>query len=98
MKKLSDFKGDEAFEVVAELLGPITTIATDKDELTKGKKSRVEIAKAIFTEHKEDVKMIISILSETPVDDLDINAASLFKDFLIILSDPELMSFFASAA
>lgn len=98
MKRLSDFKDDKAFEIVAELLDPITAIATDKDNLMKGKKTRVEVAKAVFINHKDDVKKIIAILSEKDVDELEINAATLFSDFLTLLSDPDFMGFFKSAA
>lgn len=74
MKKLSDYKGNEAIELWADLLDPLTMILTD-DKIRKvvsGGKSKIEIAKEILKSHKDEAVEIMLRIDPEPLDGLNI--------------------------
>lgn len=74
MKKLSDYQGEEAIELWADLIDPLTEILGDervKDVVTKGK-SRLDIAKTILKEHKKEATEILLRIDPTPINGLNI--------------------------
>ena len=89
--KLSDFKGDEALDVMADIIEPATNIINDKK--TKELRSdRSKLIQHILKKHKKDVLRVYEILYQ----DKGANATpiSLVNMLLDILSDKELMSLF----
>lgn len=104
MKKLSEFKDDEAMDVLAEILEPAsnlignpnfkTAIRGDKE---KGiKKNRLQAVKIAIKENREDVVKIMAILNEKPVEEFHYNLLTLPKMMLEIFNDKELIDFFSS--
>lgn len=74
MKKLSDFKGDEAIDLWADLLEPLNSILADDDvrkSLQSGE-SKLLIAKAILKAHKADAEKILLRIDPTPLDGMNI--------------------------
>ena len=74
MKKLSDYKGDEAIELWADLLEPITMILGDKDlskVLTSNKPPLLK-AKAILTKYSVETEKILLRIDPEPLDGLNI--------------------------
>lgn len=98
MKKLSDYKGDEAIELWADLLEPLTTILTDENvrNVIKSGKSKIEIAKTLLKDHKSEVITIMLRIDSTPIDGLNIvtRLIALLSD---IGSNEEIKSFFGYA-
>lgn len=74
MKKLSDFKGDEAIELWADLLDPLTAILTDDKirKVVQSGKSKIEIAKEVLKKHKDEAVEIMLRIDPTPIDGLNI--------------------------
>ena len=74
MKRLSDYKGDEAIELWADLLEPLTEILTDKEiaNTFRSGKSKILIAKTILKDHKKDAEKILLRIDPTPIDGLNI--------------------------
>lgn len=74
MKKLSDYKGDEAIELWADLIDPLTTILTDKEiaEVVKSGEPKVKIAKIILKAHANEAVEILERIDDTPVDGMNI--------------------------
>ena len=107
--KLSEIKGEQAIEVIADLIEPITNIATDKNcadtfKATKNEgESREEAAarniKAkipyLLKSHKKDVANIVGILEGKNPEEL--NILQIFKGALELLNDKALMQLFSSA-
>lgn len=98
MKKLSDYKGDEAIELWADLLEPLTAIIGDegvKEAITSGK-PKMLIAKEILKTHKEEATQILLRLDPTPLDGLNIilRLVALLTD---IGQNDEIKSFFGYA-
>lgn len=74
MKKLSDYKNEEAIELWADLIDPITSIINDAEfvKVVKSGASRLEIAKAILKTHSTEAKDILERIDDTPIDGMNI--------------------------
>ena len=91
--KLSDFKDEKAIEVVAELLIPIGNILVKMKGLDP-KKSTLEIAKDILKASPNDVKHMLAILSDVPVEKYHCTAATVLRDVVEMFSDDDMMQLF----
>lgn len=74
MKKLSDYKGDEAIELWVDLLEPMTDILSDGKvaDVVRSGKPKMLIAKEILKSHSEEAKQILLLIDPTPIDGLNI--------------------------
>lgn len=105
--KLSEYRGDDALEVLAELLEPAVEILADSDiaaawrdknpNKTRGQKQLKAVSIAI-KKHKEAVIAILAALDhETPDEYREkINVVTLPKKLLEVLNDKDLHTFFTS--
>lgn len=99
MRNLSELKGDEALDVLADIIEPIASICAD-EEVKKVFKDGGKIATAIkimIKNHKPEVTTLLAVLEgedpetyEPTVFELPIKLVQLFKD-------KELLSVFQSA-
>lgn len=74
MKKLSDYKGEDAIELWADLLEPLSNILTNQKivkTVTSGAKPLI-IAKDILTECKTEAVEILLRIDDTPIDGFNI--------------------------
>lgn len=99
MKKLSDYKGEEAIELWADLLDPFIEIVGDPkiSGMLRARKAPIVIAKEILKTYKEQAIQILLRIDDTPINGLNIlfRLAGLITD---IGNDPTIKSFFASSA
>lgn len=74
MIRLSDYKGEEAIELWADLLDPISKIFSDSDiaKVVKSGKSKVFIAQEILKKHKSEAEAILLRIDPEPLDGLNI--------------------------
>lgn len=74
MKKLTDYKGDEAIELWADLLDPLSVILTDEAirKVVQSGKSKLDIAKEVLKKHKKEATKILLRIDNTPIDGLNI--------------------------
>ena len=98
--KLSDYKNEDALEVLADLLEPVQEILTDegfKDIIKKGiskAEEKVSLAKYLLKNHS---KAIIAILARlNGGDKYEANIAEILTQVLDLINDPVLIDFFAS--
>lgn len=99
--KLSEIHGDEALEVLADLLEPAEAIMTDKEIVDDFKSNkRMSAVKKCIKKHKENVFEILSILNGKTVEETkkETNVLTLPIKLLEILNDKELISLFTSQA
>lgn len=98
MKKLSDYKGEEAIEVWGDLLDPTIKILADPvvAKAMRTGKAPLEIAKEVLKNHKNEAKEIVLRVDPTPIDGINFPAriASIVMDFL---NNDAMKDFFASA-
>lgn len=75
MKKLSDYQGEEAIELWADLLEPVTEILGDKDIakiIQDPKKPPLLKASAILKKYKKEAEQIMLRIDPEPLDGLNI--------------------------
>lgn len=98
MKKLSDYKGEEAIELWADLIEMVAPIFTDNSikEIVRSGKPKIEIAKAILAKHKSDAVKILLRIDPTPIDGLNV-VIRLIELLNEIGKDETLTSFFGFA-
>ena len=95
MRKLSEIKGEEALDVLAEIIEPAAQIFTDenvKEALKSG--SRIKAVKIILKDHKKAIITLMAALEETPVEEYKPTLLALPALILGVLNDPELNSLF----
>lgn len=98
MRTLSYYKGEEAIELWADLLEPMSSIVTDKDVLSAitSKKPPVVIARAMLKDHVKDVESILLRVDPEPLDGLNI-IVRLVAFIMEMMNDPDLKVFFGFA-
>ena len=64
MKQLSEYRGEQAIDILAELIEPATAIMADKEvaELARSKAPAVKIIKPAIKNHKREVIEILAVL------------------------------------
>lgn len=103
MKKLSEFKDDEAMDVLAEILEPASNLignsnfklAIRGDKKNGIKPNRLQAIRIAIKENRTDVVKIMAILSEKPLEEFHYNLLTLPKMMLDIFNDKELIDFFS---
>lgn len=99
MKKLSDFKDEQALDLLADVFEPAVKIIVDED-FTKAfdKGNRLEAVKIAIKNHKSEVMEILAAMEGVPVEEFHCNIFTLPMRLGEVISDimkePELMAFF----
>lgn len=97
MKKLSDYKGEAAIELWADLISPITAIAADKKtKEVYDNGTYMDVIRYVLKEHKKEAMEICLRVDETPIDGINIVTRT-FGIFTDVMNSPEAQSFFGSA-
>lgn len=73
MKKLSDYKGEEAIDLWADLMEPAARILADKQvsAVMQSKKPPIMIVHKILKTHKADAIEILTRIDDTPINGLN---------------------------
>lgn len=97
--KLSDFKGEDALDLLAEIIEPAASILAD-DELkriyNRGEK-KITLVKYVIKNHKREVMEILAAMDGVPVEEYSCTVLTLPVKVMEILNDKELMELFTSA-
>lgn len=97
MRKLSEFRGEEALDLLADLIDPASEIMTDKRLVALFRERNMkEAAKVALKTHKSAV---LEIMARLEGEDLKTYAPSFFAlpmQLLEIFNDPELIDLFTS--
>lgn len=95
MRSLTEIKGDNALDLIADLLEPATEIMSDKSVKTAYETGNMASAvKVAIKGHKDAVKLILALLNEQDVDTYEPSVAEIVKGTLQILSDKALQDLF----
>lgn len=94
MKKLSEYRDEDALELLADLIEPAETIFSDKDVQSANSESMWKAVKVAIKKHKKEVMEIMAILDGIPVEELHINVLSLPIKVMEVISDKDLVNFF----
>lgn len=96
MRKLSEIKGEEALDVLAEILEPIVTIAND-DEVRAGFETNIAKCVAVaLKKYKKEILQIFASVNGKSVEETceEIDILSLPTYIIEILNEPEIQSLF----
>lgn len=95
--KLSEIKGEQALDVLADIIEPASEIMTDKavvDMARSGKK--VKAISSAIKNHKKAIVEILAVLDGKEADEYEVNVLTLPAKLLEILNDQMVMSLFTS--
>lgn len=94
--RLSDIKGEEAFEVMADLIDPLANIA-QKEEVRKADKSnKLAFIQVLLRNCKAELLEMLAILDRKPVDEYreEFNLAMLPGKVIEMFNDPAVLELF----
>ncbi len=94
--RLTDFKGEEAIDVLAEIMLPFSVIINDEEFQKRFKANipRLEMASFVLKEHKKEILDMYEPLTKESRNEA--TPTKLIQLILDIVNDPELRSLFTS--
>lgn len=92
--KLSEYKNEDAIEVIADIIEPLSAIFTD-DEIKKEKNRMKAVSKAL-KKYKKEVIQILARIDGVPVEKYECNALTLPIKVLEVMNDKEIQDFLES--
>lgn len=94
--KLSDYKGEEALDVLADLIEPASEIFSDKRvvQAFQNPKERLKAISAIIRDHKKALIAFLAALERKDPETYEVGVLTLPAKLLEILNDKELSQLF----
>lgn len=94
--KLSEYKNEQALDILADILEPSSKIFSDK-EVKKAFETgdKIKGIKTVIKTHKKEIIEILAVLDGVPVVEYECNVLTLPVKLLEILNDTDLTSFFS---
>ena len=98
--RLSDIKGEQALDTLADILEPASEILADEQvkEISKSGQPKLKLAAYIIKNHKKSVIEILARLDGCEPEEYSFSLLSLPKKVMDLLTDPELKDLFTSQA
>lgn len=107
--KLSDIKGERTLEVVADIIEPLTCIATDEEvraalsgcnDKTKAVKGISKVAATIAKKHSNEAIEILAAIEGVDPEEYaaSLSLGKLIRDILDLMSDEEFLGFLSLPA
>ena len=92
--KLSDYKNEDAVEVIADIIEPLSVIFTDEE--IKNEKNRMKAIAKALKKYKKEVIQILARIDGVSVDKYECNALTLPIKVLEVMNDKEVQDFLES--
>ena len=94
MRKLSEIYGDEAVDVLAELLDPAFVIMSDEDfrAIFENNEPMINVARYIVKNYRKEAMHILKVLNGE--EEYNPSVIGLIKDVASLFEDEELVDFF----
>ena len=92
--KLSEYQGEAALDILAELIEPAGEIMSDKQIGDVFKENRFKAIGLAIRNHKKAVIQIMATMDGVPVDEYKCNVFTLPVKILELLNDPALVQLF----
>lgn len=94
--RLADIKGDKAFEVLADLLTPVTNLCSDDEFIEAINHTYIEGMQVALKKHQDDVKKMMAVLDLEDPETYEITLAKIPKKFMELVNDPDIRDLFMS--
>lgn len=97
--KLSEIKGEQALDVLADIIEPITTICADEEisSMIKSGLPMIKTIKPIIKNHKKEIIEILAVIDGVEPEDYEVNVLTLPVKLLELFNDPVFKEVFQSA-
>ena len=100
MKKLSEYKDEEALDLLADILSPTVEIMQDEAVqkfFNKGDENMTvaDVVTLVIKSHKKAVMQIMAALEGVPSEEYHCNIFTLPVQLMQVVNDPDLRAFFA---
>ena len=92
--KLSEYQGEAALDILADLIEPAGEIMTDKEIGEVFKKNRFRAIGLAIKNHKKAVMHIMATIDGVPVEEYKCNVFTLPVKILELLNDPDIVQLF----
>lgn len=92
--KLSEYRGEAALDLLADLIEPAGEIMSDKEIGEVFKKNRFKAIGLAIKNHKKAVMQIMATMDGVPIDEYKCNVFTLPVKILELLNDSELIRLF----
>ena len=100
--KLSDYKGEAALDVLADIIEPLTLVMADDEiqKLAKAKAPVLKFVKPALKNHKKEIIEILARIENEPIDEYKekVSVFTLPVQILDLLNEPEVQKLFQSQA
>lgn len=97
--RLSDIKGEQALDAIADLIDPISDLAQDKILVGLIRaRNKIEAVKLGLRKHQKSILAILAILNQQDIETYNPSLAEIPKMLLDLLNDKELLDLFSSQA
>lgn len=96
MKKLSEYKNEEALDLLAEIIDPVANIFADTEFVDSLQKNKLLAIKYVLKNHQEKILEILAALEGVSVEEYECNIFTLPITLMQLLNDKELLDFFKS--
>lgn len=95
MKKLSEFKGEQATTLIGSTLLSVCNILKNKKNLKAYQESgAMGLIGAALCNTPREITSLLAMLNEKPVEEYEVNGATLIHDAYAMFEDPELLRLF----
>lgn len=100
MKRLSEYKDEEALDLLADILSPTVEIMQDESVqkfFNKGDENMTvaDVVTLVIKTHKKAVMQIMAALEGVPSEEYHCNIFTLPAQLMQVVNDPDLRAFFA---
>lgn len=92
--KLSEYQGEAALDILADMIEPVGEIMTDKEIGEVFKKNRFRAIGLAIKNHKKAVMHIMATMDGVPVEEYKCNVFTLPVKILELLNDPDIVQLF----
>ena len=92
--KLSEYQGEAALDILADLIEPAGEIMSDKEIGEVFKENRFRAIGLAIKNHKKAVMQILSTMDGVPVEEYKCNVFTLPVKILELFNDPEMIQLF----
>ena len=92
--KLSEYQGEAALEILADLIEPAGEIMSDKEIGEVFKENRFRAIGLAMKNHKKAVMQILSTMDGVPVEEYKCNVFTLPVKILELFNDPDIIQLF----
>lgn len=92
--KLSEYQGEAALDILADLIEPTGEIMSDKEIGEVFKENRFKAIGLAIKNHKKAVIQILATMDGVPADEYKCNVFTLPAKILELLNDPDIIQLF----